>query len=337
MKNIFAMSLLFTLLISCSKSVSDDRFRVGVFIPGVTSGNPTYDAMSVAAKSIGEEYTNIVVKVLEAGHNQAQWKEKLTSFISQGNYDVVITTNPALPEIANEVSKLFENQKFIITDAYYTNNTNIATFMFNQYEQSFVLGYAAALISESDSLNVVKSKKIGFIISQEFPIFNKHILPGFLDGAKLIDPSFIVDYRIIGNWYDSSKALEIAKSMIASGIDVTAIIAGNADIGAINAYKENNKYIVLHNVDEYSKAEGSILLSGFVDQYRLVRESILNAYENNINYGTAKTIGIKEGYIKILNDSEYYANYMPKDIQEKVNLLIENIKNEKITFDIQAL
>jgi len=330
--------LLLVLLWSCSEKVSDNNtFKVGVFIPGVTSGNPTYEAMAKAGESIASEYENISVKILEAGHNQAQWQEKLTSFISQGNYDVVVTTNPALPEICDKVSELFSEQKFIVTDAYYTNNKNIATFMFNQYEQSYVLGYAAALISESDSLNTSGSKRIGFIVAQEFPLFSKHILPGFLDGAKLVDDSFTVDYRVIGNWTDSSKALEIAKSMIANNIDVTAIIAGNAGVGAMNAYSDNNKYIVFHNTDEYAKAEGSILLSGFVDQYRLVRESILNASQNNIDYGSVKTIGIKDGYIEILNESEYYKNYMPEDIQEKVNLLIRNIKNDAVVLSAPSL
>ena len=330
--------LLLVSLFSCSeKSVDNNTFKVGVFIPGVTSGNPTYEAMALAGESIANENENISVKVLEAGHNQAQWQEKLTSFISQGNYDIVITTNPALPEICNKVSELFTEQKFIITDAYYTNNKNIATFMFNQYEQSYVLGYAAALMSESESLNTVKSKSIGFIVAQEFPLFNKHILIGFSDGAKLVDESFTVHSRVIGNWSDSSKALEIAKSMMVNNIDVTAIIAGNAGVGAVNAYRENNKYIVMHNTDEYEKAEGSILLSGFVDQYRLARESIINASQNNIDYGKAKTIGIKDGYIKILNDNEYYKKYMPKDIQEKVDLLVRNIQNDIIVLSPQSL
>lgn len=331
--------LLLVFLFSCSKKTDDNdsTFKVGIFIPGVTSGNPTYEAMAKAGESIAEEYTNISIKTLEAGHNQAQWQEKLTSFVSQGDYDVIVTTNPALPEICDKVSKSFNEQKFIVTDAYYTNNKNIATFMFNQYEQSYVLGYAAALISESESLNTSKSKKIGFVVAQEFPLFNKHILPGFLDGAKLVNDNFTVDYRVIGNWSDSTKALEIAKSMIANNIDVTAIIAGNAGVGAMNAYRDNDKYIVFHNTDEYAKAEGSVLLSGFVDQYRLVRESILDASLNNIDYGVAKTIGIKDGYIEILNDSEYYKNYMPEDIQEKINLLVENIKNDVVILSPQSL
>ncbi|HEB09960.1 MAG TPA: BMP family ABC transporter substrate-binding protein, partial [Spirochaetales bacterium] len=37
-----------------------------------------------------------------------------------------------------------------------------------------------------------------------------------------------MDFRVIGNWYDANKAADLANSMIDSGVDVIATIAGGA-------------------------------------------------------------------------------------------------------------
>jgi simple sugar transport system substrate-binding protein len=336
MKQLLCFLILSFFIFSCANNKKDENmFSVGVFIPGVTEGSPMYESMASGALSISNE--NIKVKVIEAGYNQSAWKEKLMSFALQGNYDIILTTNPALSEICNEVSQSLNNQKFIITDSYYIDNTNIATYMFNQYEQSYVLGYMAGLISRSNLDNIVDSNKIGFIASQEFPLLNKHILPGFLDGAKKVDDNFELDFRVVGNWYDSSKALEITKSMIASGVNVIATITGGASVGVINGVKEEKKYMVYHDTDAYSKAEGVILLSGQIEQYQLTREVIINASKNKIEYGKNKVLGIKEGYISILNDSEYHINYVPLDIRDKISNLVNDIKDGKIIFEYESL
>lgn len=335
---IFAFLSLLVFAVSCSEDEKKSSFNVGIFIPGVISGSPVYESMVNGASDLINDYTNINVNVFEAGYNQANWETLLTSFVSEGSYDIVLTTNPALPEIIERVSKSFENQKFIVTDAYYTNNKNIKTIMFDQYEQSFVLGYAAALISKSKLPNIdTNSKKIGFIISQEYPIINKHVLPGFLNGAKYAYNDFEIDYRVIGNWYDSVKALELTKSMLMNNINVIGIIAGNASIGAITAVKESGKYIVYHNTDEYAKAEGNILLCGFIDQYNLTKDIIIKAHDKTLNYSNARIVGIKEGYIEILNESEYYKKYMPDDIKIKIDKLLKEIENGEIVFDVIPL
>jgi len=47
------------------------------------------------------------IKVFEAGFNQAEWQEKLTSFVATGNYDFILTSNPSMPDLIAAVSPLF--------------------------------------------------------------------------------------------------------------------------------------------------------------------------------------------------------------------------------------
>lgn len=322
------ISLLVILTIfSCTKKEKNNDFKVGVFIPGVLSGNSTYELIKEAADEITNENKNIEIKVFEAGYNQSKWLELLTSFTASDSYDIIITSNPALPEICNEVSKQFTNQKFLITDAYYRGNSNISTYMFNQYEQSYFLGVIAGLISESSEIkNIEKTKKIGFLVAQEFPLITKHILPGFLLGIKEVNTEYEIDYRVVGNWYDTTKAYDLTKSMIKdSKINVMSIIAGSSSQGAIKAAKELNKYIVYPNTDEYNNGEGVILACGIIELKKLTKQLILDASKNNIEYGTHKVLGFKEGYIGFA-DTDIYKKNMPLNLQKKINTIFNDLK-----------
>ena len=192
----------------------DGLISILVFIPGVTAGSPPYETMAAGANEFAQTYENITVKVYEAGFNQAQWEEQLTSLVATGEYDIVLSTNPSLPEICEKVGKKFPDQKFIITDAFLEGNNQIRTYLYNQYEQSLYLGYLAGLVTTSDMPYANGDLKIGFIASQEYPLLNNHMIPGFLEGARMINKDIELDFRVIGNWYDANKASDLAVSMI---------------------------------------------------------------------------------------------------------------------------
>ena len=220
--------------------------------------------LAAGAEDFAAAEDQVRVQIYEAGVNQAEWEEQLTSLVAGGEYDLVLGSNPSLPEICAAVGENFPRQKFIITDAEYSENPQISTYLYNQYEQSFYLGYLAGLITMSDMEHANKARRIGFIAAQEYPLLNKQILPGFLDGARQVDPEISVDFRVIGNWYDANKAAELAASMIDAGVDVFASIAGGAAQGIIRAAGEQGAYAVFYNTNEYSRAPGVIVGCGIM-------------------------------------------------------------------------
>ena len=124
-------------------SGGDGAFSILVYITGVTAGSPSYEMLAAGAQEFAEAHENTRVTVYEAGFNQAEWEEQLTSLTASGQYNLVIGSNPSLPEICANVGKRFPNQKFIITDAWLAGNPQISTWLYNQYEQSLYLGYLA--------------------------------------------------------------------------------------------------------------------------------------------------------------------------------------------------
>ena len=95
-----------------------EPFSIACFVPGVVAGSPLYELMVEGTERAVAEYDNASLKVLEAGFNQAEWTEKMTSLAATGEYNLIITSNPAMPFICAEVAKDFPNQKFLNVDAY---------------------------------------------------------------------------------------------------------------------------------------------------------------------------------------------------------------------------
>ncbi|MCL2214409.1 MAG: BMP family ABC transporter substrate-binding protein [Treponema sp.] len=302
---------------------TDNNFSVLVFITGVITGSPTYEMMAEGALEFAQKHPNVNVKIYEAGMNQAQWEQQLAEMVSEGGYDIVIGSNPSLPEISANVALRFEEQKFIIADAEYEGNPQIRTYNYNQYEQSLFLGYLAGLITTSEMPHANIQKRVGFIAAQEYPLLTRQMVPGFIEGAKLVDPEIELDMRIIGNWSDANKASELASAMINSGVDVFTAIAGGAAQGLIRTVSERGAYVVWYNTNAYSLAPGLIAGCGIMEQKKLTMEILEDALNDRVQYGISETIGVNEGYLGFMFDDPGYQN-LPLDIREKFESFLDD-------------
>ena len=320
-----------------AESRGEEDFSVLVFITGVTAGSPPYELMAAGAREFADEHAGVSLRIYEAGFNQAEWEEQLTSLVASGEYDLVLGSNPSLPEICASVGGKFPGQKFIITDAFIEGNPQISAWLYNQYEQSLYLGYLAGLVSGSSMQYANSAKKIGFIAAQEYPLLNRHMIPGFLDGARRADPLIELDFRVIGNWFDANKAADLASSMIDSGVDVFTSIAGGAAQGMIRTIQDRGAYAVSFNTNEYNAAPGYIIGCGIMEQKKLVKEILADAVAGKIIYGTSKIVGAKEGYLDFIDGDSGYLDYLPEDIQEKFSAFMDGVRSGSIEYTIPPL
>ncbi|MDR0302880.1 MAG: BMP family ABC transporter substrate-binding protein [Treponema sp.] len=330
MKKFLITLLLVMLVFSCTKKNAEQgqkELSVLVFITGVTAGSTPYELMAQGALEFEANNPKVSVKIYEAGFNQAEWEQQLAEMVSSGQYDIVLGSNPSLPELCENVGKKFPNQKFIIADAWYEGNPQIRTYLYNQYEQSLFLGYLAGLVTVSDMPYANKQKRIGFIAAQEYPLLTNEMVPGFLEGAKLVDSEIELDRRIIGSWADANKAAELCSAMIDSGVDVFTAIAGGAAQGMIKTASEKNKYIVSYNTNEYKLADGLVLGCGMMEQKKLVMEILQDALNDKIEYGIAQTVGVKEGYLRFIFEDPSYQNNLPGDIRERFEKFYRTMSN----------
>lgn len=323
--------LIITLGLSgCTKSEGNTKqitnsYSIAVFIPGVIAGSPTYEMMAKGAEKAVSETENGSIKIIEGGFNQGEWLEKITVLASSNEYDLIVSTNPAMPAICSEVSLLFPNQKFFILDGFLEGNPNIYTFRYNQVEQSFLSGYFAGLITTSNIDGINSDLKIGLIAGQEYPDMIKAILPGFKAGAENINSNITVDFRVVGNWYDAEKARALSVSMFNSGVDIILTIAGGANQGVITAAKNMGKYVLMYDVSSYDNAPGIIIGSTEIKQERAAYEKVKLAIEGKMIFGTAEIATVKDGWIDFDNKHPLYLENVPQDINNKMESLIQQL------------
>ncbi|MEW6549817.1 MAG: BMP family ABC transporter substrate-binding protein [Spirochaetota bacterium] len=311
--------------------------RIGVFIPGVREGSPIYDNLAKGAERYAASVPGTVLRIFEAGFNQAEWEEKLTSFAATGKFDIILTSNPSLPDLIGRLSPLFPKQKFVNLDAYGAGNPNLHTVLYNQTEQGYVIGYLAGLVTLSDMPGANAAKRVGMVIGQRYPVMDKLIIPGFERGLKAADPAIQLDLRVLGNWFDATKAAELAKSMIEAGADVILPICGSASQGVIKAAQDAGKYLVFFDSDEYARAPGSIVGCMALRQEDLAFSSLQEAFKGSLPFGTARIVGFKEGYIELLDRHPSYQKNLPAQIRAKMEAAVESIKKGSLVFTVPAL
>jgi simple sugar transport system substrate-binding protein len=181
------------------------------------------------------------------------------------------------------------------------------------------------------------AKRIGFIAAQEYPLLSRHMVPGFLDGARRVDPGIELDFRVIGNWYDANKAAELSAAMINSGTDVFTSIAGGAAQGLIHAIKERNAYAVSFNTNEYNLAPGFIVGCGIMQQKKLVKEILADVLTGKVQYGTTRTVGVKEGYLDFIFDDPGYRDYLPAELQKQFDAFMDDLRAGRVNYTVPPL
>jgi basic membrane lipoprotein Med (substrate-binding protein (PBP1-ABC) superfamily) len=311
--------------------------NVAVFVPGVVAGSPIYEGLVKGVERAVMETSGASVKVFEAGFNQAEWEEKLTSLVATGRYDLVVTSNPSLPEICATVAKGFPKQKFLCLDGMLAGNPQIHTVLYNQTEQGYVTGYLAGLATTSAMAGANAEKAVGLIMGQHYPVMDEIILPGFERGLKAADASIRLDARVVGNWYDAAKAADLAKSMIDAGVDVILPICGGASQGVIKSAQDAGTYVVMFDGDEFARGPGTVLGCTVLHQEKLAYAKVKDALAGTLAYGKAEVVGMGDGYVEFLETHKAYVEAVPVPIRERVSRLIADIRSGRFRLEAPEL
>ena len=304
---------------------------IAVFVPGIVKGNPTYELLvegiQDAKVQLDKKGKPITVKVVEGGVNQGEWQNGLTALAISKKYDLIISSNPSLPAIAEKVLQAAPHQKFLLLDGYLAGNAQIKTVGFNQYEQGYLNGYYAALISSSAMKNANAAYKIGLLAGQEFPVMNDKIRKGYLDGAKAVNKNFELDFRVLGNWYDAAKASELAASMIKNDADVILTICGGGNAGVVAAAREHGAYVMWFDRPGYSYVKDIVVGSTEISQKTACIDSVIAFVEGRLEFGKPVELGIKDGAVSFA--FEGVPSLVPQTAIQKVKQLIDDIKTGK--------
>lgn len=302
------------LLGSCAKAAkAADPLSVAVFVPGVASGNPIYEMLVAGAEKAVAETPGASIKVIEAGHDQSAWLDSLRDTVASGEFGLIVSSNPSLPELCAKLTGDYPAIRFIVADAYLPGNPAIHTVLYNQKEQGYIVGYLAALVTKARSPGAPPAA--GMVVAQRYPTLDRLIIPGFEAGLRAVDPGFSLQLREVGNWYDSAKAAELAGSLYGSGVEVILPIAGGGGQGVVAAAKERGKSVVWFDGAGYSLDPVAVVGCATVAQDRLVYERLKAALGGDGSiYGRADIVSARDGYVGFDAEGAGYAA-LPADIR----------------------
>lgn len=317
------------LFLSCAAKKTAAQ-AIAVFAPGILADSPTYKMLADGVQAAVDAYNadksesgKVKLDIIEAGTNQAEWSAKLTAVAADGSYQLIITSNPSMPDLIEPLTSQFPAQKFLIMDATKSGNPNIATVCYNQHEQAFLAGAIGGFMT--------KTGKLGLIAGQEYPVMNNILLPGFTKGAKYAyDPGATVDFRIVGNWYSAAKGEELADAMAQNGVDVILPICGGAAQGVIASAVANNVYLSWFDSNGFSRAPNNVVGSAVINQHKMGEDMTARYLDGKIEWGTARTVGLADGFVDFVQDDPHYIQNVPEPIRQRMSEIIDQIKNGQL-------
>ena len=168
------------------------------------------DAMIAGAERAEKDF-GVTVKIIES-LDAAGYEEDIRAMAKDG-YDLILTTFPPMQEVTIAVAKDYPDVMF--GAIFQTSNKegsydNIWSTEYLGSECTYALGSLAATITESGKIGYVSGDEAAAVCDA---------CNGFMRGVHDTNPDAEVLFVSVNSYEDPAKAKEIAKAMIAEGVD----------------------------------------------------------------------------------------------------------------------
>jgi len=314
----------------------------------------SYWGASAAAKEIATERKAKVEAVLNYVEptSIAEYEGFQRDFAGAKEYSIIVCVGFDQAPILEEVAPDYPDQKFVVIDAV-ANAPNVASILFNDWEEAFLCGVAAGMMT--------KTGKVGIEGGMDIPLIHKFV-QGFTQGALWANKNMTkkdVLVRYVGAWDNPSLGKELALEMYASA-DIIYGAAGKSHLGVFAAAEESkNRWAIGTDVDQaWSMPEHAdiIIASGLKRVDLAVKNEIQKALKGTlplrytqgqgqawkpgiIQYGIKTEIGIGTGIAIGNQDVNEYISAskskvkIPPEIIAKLVEAVNGIKDGKIVIE----
>lgn len=158
--------------------------------------------------------------------SDAQREQALRRFAEAGNNPIVMA-GFAFATALGEVAGDYPDTKFQIIDMV-VDAPNVRSIVFAEEQGSYLVGMAAAMASETDT--------VGFIGGMDIPLI-RNFACGYAQGVKAANPDATVISNMTGTtpsaWNDPVKGSELTIAQISQGADVVYAAAGGTGVGVL--------------------------------------------------------------------------------------------------------
>ncbi|MFW5697591.1 MAG: BMP family lipoprotein [Fimbriimonadaceae bacterium] len=253
----------------------DAEAVVGVVLDSGGLGDQSFNDSAWAGAQRAEDELGVSV-VNVSSNSESDYVSNLSGFADRG-FDLVVAVGINQKTALDRVATDYPDTNFALIDNT-VEHDNVRSILFSEEEGSFLVGYLAGLMTETDA--------IGFVGGQEIALIKKFEY-GYYAGAKMANPNVeILPAKYVGSWDDVGQAKEAANQLFRSGADIVYHAAGRAGLGVISAAKENDKYAIGVDSDQDHVEEGYVLTSMVKRVDEAVFQTIQDVVNNEFSGGT---------------------------------------------------
>jgi basic membrane protein A len=256
--------------------------------------------------------------------------------LADAGFDLVVGVGFAFSSGINEIAPDYPDTSFMIVDGFATCGTacgltndadaipNVADYTFQEHEGSFLVGAAAALKCECDT--------IGFLGGQTGPLIEK-FQAGYEAGAQAINPNIEVLVEYIGDdvtaFNDPVRGEELSTAMYDDGAEIIYHAAGASGGGLFNAAVEANRLAIGVDSDQYltaSPEQQPLILTSMLKRVdTAVHDAILAVGEGT--FGGSLVFGLAE-------DGLDYSTANPEELTPDIASQLDEFKQQIIDGEI---
>jgi len=199
-----------------------------------------------------EDELGVETKIIECNGDPTNMDENLRAAAREG-YDLIIAMTFGFNDTLIEVAPTTPDTFYVCVDCGIdlTGLTNVMDVGFKTHEAAYLLGIAAAYLSES--------KIISSVGPVEMPFMTRWTIP-FAEAAQSVDPSItVLDTLWVGDWADPATAKELALTLADQGADVINGAAAAGNPGIFEAAAEKGFLTTGVDINECPKAPGYVI------------------------------------------------------------------------------
>lgn len=257
-----------------SPEASFEDIKIGLVtdVGGVNDGSfnqSSWEGLQRAEKEFG-----VQVNYLESA-TDADYAPNLETFVDE-EYDLIISVGYMLADATRAAAEANPDCRFAIIDDASIDLDNVTSLMFEQEQGSYLVGYVAGLMTESNN--------IGFVIGMANENMNKFGY-GYCAGALDANPDITIQQFNANSFSDSATGKTNANTAITNGADIVFHAAGATGLGVIEACQEAGVYAIGVDSDQSSIAPDTVLTSAMKRVDNAVYDSVKSLVEGKLEGG----------------------------------------------------
>ena len=262
-----------------------------------------------------KENTGATVSYLESTQ-ESDYATNLDKLVDDDN-KLVWGVGFAMAGAVQSAAEMNEDVNLAIVDnAHDTVADTVTCVTFNAQDSSFLVGYAAGLTTQTNSVGFV-----GGVSSAIIDQFEYGYRAGVQYAAKELGKEIKVDVQYADSFGDSAKGKAIATAMYSNGSDIIFHAAAGVGIGVIEAAVEADKWVIGVDSDQSYLAPKNVLTSS-LKRVDVAVQKLSERFVKGENIGGQTfTFGLADGGVGIPEsnpnmDDEVYKKTL--EVQEKI-------------------